>query len=291
MTRKALGKGLSALLGDAQPPEERLVELDIDLIDPNNHQPRTRFKQQKLQELAASIKANGVVQPIVVRRRGLRYQLIAGERRWRAAQLAGISKIPAVVRDAADDQLLELSLIENIQREDLNPIEEAQAYHRLIEELKLTQEQVAQRVGRDRSSVTNYLRLLKLPREIQKLVEDEKLSMGHARALLALPSAQLQKEVASEITSRGLSVRDTEKMIQRLLTSGARKKSSAAPTTDPHVRAAEDQLCRWLATKVRIIPNGRGGRIEIEYYSDSDLERIFNIIMRKERQTNEIPQS
>ena len=281
MTRKALGKGLSALLGDAKPPEERLVELDIDLIDPNNHQPRTRFSEEKLQELAASIKTNGIVQPIVVRRRGLRYQLIAGERRWRAAQLAGLSKIPAIIRDVADSQLLELSLIENIQREDLNPIEEAHAYHRLIDGLKLTQEEIAQRVGRDRSSVTNYLRLLKLPQEIQKLVEDEKLSMGHARALLALPSPQMQKQVASEILSRSLSVRETERMIQRLLTTGGKRKTASVQVDDPNTRTAEEKLCRWLGTKVRIIPNARGGRIEIEYYSDSDLDRIFNLIMHK----------
>lgn len=281
MTRKALGKGLSALLGDAKPPEERLVELDIDLIDPNNHQPRTRFSEEKLRELAASIKTNGIVQPVVVRRRGLRYQLIAGERRWRAAQLAGLSKIPAIIRDVADSQLLELSLIENIQREDLNPIEEAHAYQRLIEGLRLTQEEIAQRVGRDRSSVTNYLRLLKLPQEIQKLVEDEKLSMGHARALLALPSPQQQKHVASEILSRSLSVRETERMIQRLLTTGGKRKTTSAHVGDPNIRAAEEKLCRWLGTKVRIIPNGRGGRIEIEYYSDSDLDRIFTLIMPK----------
>src|SRR5258705_3193370 len=194
MTRKALGRGLGALL--SEPPKnnssEDYIEIDLDLIEPNVMQPRRRFDDQKLEELAQSIRSNGVVQPLLVRRVGNRYQLIAGERRWRAAQLAGIQKIPAVVKDIPDDKLLELALIENIQRQELNPIEEAQAYRRLMDTLTLTQEGVAQRVGKDRTFITNYLRLLRLPEDIQQMVEEEKLSKGHALALFGVDDQDLQ---------------------------------------------------------------------------------------------------
>src|SRR5882672_2201381 len=206
MTRKALGRGLGALL--SEPPKsnssEDFIEIDLDLIEPNVMQPRRRFDEQKLEELAQSIRSNGVVQPLLVRRVGNRYQLIAGERRWRASQLAGIQKVPAVVKDIPDDKLLELALIENIQRQELNPIEEANAYKRLIESLNLTQEEVAQRVGRDRTFVTNYLRILKLPSEIQLLLENEKLSFGHARALLGLGDVILQRRYAQKIVKHNL---------------------------------------------------------------------------------------
>src|SRR5262247_3792183 len=219
MTRRALGRGLSALLSDSVSvvaPGEELQEVDIDLIDPNPDQPRLRFNEDKLNELAQSIRANGLVQPLLLRRGANgRYQIVAGERRWRAAERAGLSKVHAVVRNIPDSKLLELALIENIQREELSPIEEAQAYMRLIRNLGLTQDEVAQQVGKDRSSIANYLRLLKLPDEIQRMLEDELLSMGHARALLTLESKADQLELARLTVNRKFSVRDVERAVKK----------------------------------------------------------------------------
>src|ERR671912_696480 len=219
MTRKVLGRGLSALLSETTPQvSEDLKEIDIDLIDPNNLQPRTRFDEAQLEELAQSIKANGIVQPVLVRRiGGERYQLVAGERRWRAAQRAGLHRVPCVVKEIPEDKMLELALIENIQRQELNAIEEAHAYKRLIETLGLTQEMVAQRVGRDRTFITNYLRLLRLPADIQRMVEAEQLSMGHARALLGVDEPEIQRKLAKEVSEKGLSVRQTERAIKRIV--------------------------------------------------------------------------
>ncbi len=282
MTRKALGRGINALLPGPSHVEQGdlLLEVDVDLLEPNADQPRSIFREGKLEELAASIRANGIVQPLLVRRQGERFQIIAGERRWRAAQRAGLAKLPVVVRDIPDDRVLELSLIENIQRDDLNPIEEAQAYRRLIEGLGITQEDVARRVGRERSSVTNYLRLLKLPQEIQQMVEDDRLSMGHARALLSLSSATAQRELATEIVSRELSVRDTERYIQRVNVVRAKRQTTAKAeeTQDANVRAAEEKLGRRLGTKVKIQKLKQGGKIEIYYYSEPELDNIYNII-------------
>jgi ParB family chromosome partitioning protein len=262
---------------------EDLVDVDIDLIDPSTAQPRTRFDESRLEELAQSIRANGIVQPLLVRRRGQRYQLVAGERRWRAAQRAGLKRVPAVVREIPDEKLLELALIENIQRQELNAIEEAQAYKRLIETLGLTQEMVAQRVGRDRTVITNYLRLLRLPEDIQSLVENEKISAGHARALLGIEDVDVQRRIAKSIVDRNLSVREIERTIKKL---NAEKPSShvlarSVRVKDPNVRTAETKLRRRLATQVRIIPNqkGQGGKIEIEYYSDSDLDRLYQLLI------------
>jgi len=280
MTRKALGRGLEALLGETAAAEQ-ITELDLDLIDPNPHQPRTRYDEGRLRELADSIRAHGLVQPIVVRRRGLRYEIIAGERRWRAAQLAGLLKVPAVVRDVPDEQVLELSLIENIQREDLNPIEEAHAYQRLIEQLGLTQEEIARRVGRDRTSIANSLRLLRLPGEVQALIEEGKISFGHAKALLGLSSAEAQKQLAQEIVARGLSVRETEAAVRRRNVALPHRTRRERAPSDPHLRAAAERLSRYLGTKVRIIPGAIGGKIEIEYYSTADLERLYTLILRK----------
>src|SRR3954471_9114182 len=206
MTRRVLGRGLSALLSEspAATVKEDFLEIDIDLIEPSLAQPRTHFDEGRLEELAQSIRSNGVVQPILVRRRGARYQLVAGERRWRAAQRAGLQQIPAIVREIPEDKMLELALIENIQRQELNAIEEAHAYKRLIEALGLTQEMVAQRVGRDRTFITNYLRLLRLPEDIQGLVEAEQLSMGHARALLGVDEPEIQRKMAKEVSEKGL---------------------------------------------------------------------------------------
>src|SRR4028119_1518470 len=222
MTRKVLGRGLSALLSETPATaNEELREVDIDLIEPNNVQPRTRFDETQLEELAQSIKTNGVVQPILVRKTdGGRYQIVAGERRWRAAQRAGLQRIPSVIRDVPDDKMLELALIENIQRQELNAIEEAYAYKRLIETFNLTQETVAQRVGRDRTFVTNYLRLLRLPEDIQLLVEENKLSMGHARALLGVDEPEIQRKLAKEIIDKGISVRQTERTVKRVVAGG-----------------------------------------------------------------------
>src|SRR5829696_1438978 len=219
MTRRALGRGLSALLSDKPATtSEEMVEIDLDLIEPNNFQPRTNFDEERLEQLAQSIRANGIIQPLLVRKLSFdKYQLVAGERRWRAAQRAGLHRVPCVIKEIPEDKMLELALIENIQRQELNAIEEAQAYKRLIETLGLTQEMVAQRVGRDRTFITNYLRLLRLPEDIQRMVEAEQLSMGHARALLGIDEPETQRKLAKEIIDKGHSVRQTERTIKRMI--------------------------------------------------------------------------
>src|SRR5215212_3017896 len=284
MTRRVLGRGLSALLLDSVPTaSEDFLEIDIDLIEPSAAQPRTHFDEGRLEELAQSIRSNGIVQPILVRRRGARYQLIAGERRWRAAQKAGLQRVPAVVREIPDDKLLELALIENIQRQELNAIEEAHAYKRLIETLGLTQETVAQRVGRDRSFVTNYLRLLRLPEDIQRLVEEEKLSMGHARALLGVDDADIQRRVARNVIDQTLSVRETERAIKRIIAGASPATATQPPPKrdDANMKSAESKLRRRFGTQVRLIPSqtGAGGKIEIEYYNEGDLDRLYQLLM------------
>src|SRR2546423_1622602 len=284
MTRRVLGRGLSALLSDsAATTSEDFLEIDIDLIEPSSAQPRTHFDEGRLEELAQSIRSNGIVQPILVRRRGARYQLIAGERRWRAAQRAGLQRVPSVVREIPDDKLLELALIENIQRQELNAIEEAHAYKRLIETLGLTQEAVAQRVGRDRTFITNYLRLLRLPEDIQQLVEESKISMGHARALLGVDDPEIQRKIAHNIVGRGLSVRETERTVKRII-EGASAAAAVHPTARPddaNLRAAEDKLRRRLGTQVKVLPNikGDGGRIELHYYNEDDLNRLYTLLI------------
>ena len=282
MNRQPLGRGLSALISTAPSPQdnEELREIEIDLITPGEQQPRTSFDEAKLQELAQSIRVSGIIQPLLVRRRGGRFQLVAGERRWRAAQLAGLSRVPAIVRDIPDENLLELALIENIQRQELNAIEEANAYKRLIESLGLTQEEVASRVGRDRTFITNYLRILKLPTEIQTLLEQEKLTFGHARALLGISDPHLQRRFAQRICKNNWSVRETESRIRNL---AGRKPAPPPPQSqlvDPNVRAAEAKLRRRFGTQVRIVSAraGTAGRIEIEFYSADDLNRIFDLL-------------
>lgn len=277
---------MSALLSETPATtSEELREVDIDLIEPNNVQPRTRFDETQLEELAQSIKTNGVVQPILVRKtNGGRYQIVAGERRWRAAQRAGLQRIPSVIRDVPDDKMLELALIENIQRQELNAIEEAYAYKRLIETFNLTQETVAQRVGRDRTFVTNYLRLLRLPEDIQLLVEENKLSMGHARALLGIDDVDKQREIARGIIDRNLSVRDTERTVKRVAageSAGPVAPVSTERVSDANTRAAESKLRRRLGTQVHIMPNqsGEGGKIEVQYYNEADLQRVYEMIM------------
>lgn len=285
MARKVLGRGLSALLGEetGNQSNETYLEIDIDLIEPNSSQPRSRFAEEKLEELAQSIRANGIVQPIVVRKKGGRYQIVAGERRWRAAQKAGLQKIPSVIKDVADEKLLELALIENIQRQELNAIEEARAYKNLIDTIGLTQEMIAERVGKNRTIVTTFLRLLKLPKDIQKLVEDEKLTAGHARALLMLNDADLQRKLAAKAIELSLSVREIEKSVKRIgkESNHFAEKKSIKPKLDANVKVAETKLRRRLGTQVNVMPDGKGtgGKIEVEYYSDSDLDRIYNLIL------------
>lgn len=285
MNRKALGRGLSALLGEEnQTTGDSFLEIDLDLIDANSEQPRETFTEENLEELTQSIKMNGVVQPIVVRKKNNRYEIVAGERRWRASQRAGTGKIPAVVRDIADDKLLELALIENIQRQELNPIEEAKAYKKLIEAVGLTQEMVAERVGKNRTFITNYLRILKLPDDIQNLITTDKLSVGHAKALLSLNDINAQRRLAKNIIEMMLSVRDTEKAVKRLAKgeNTLSKKEKIKPSVDANFKAAETKLRRYFGTQVKIVADGKGtgGKIEIEYYSESDLDRIFQLALK-----------
>ncbi|MGI8468769.1 MAG: ParB/RepB/Spo0J family partition protein [Pyrinomonadaceae bacterium] len=283
MNRKALGRGLSALLGEEKITDS-FLEIDLDLIDANSEQPRTRFTEENLEELAQSIKANGVVQPIVVRKKGSRYEIVAGERRWRASQRAGVEKIPAVVRNVSDDKLLELALIENIQRQELNPIEEARAYKKLIETIGLTQEMVAERVGKNRTFITNYLRVLKLPDDIQDLITTDKLSVGHAKALLTIEDTDIQRRLAKNIIEMMLSVRETEKAAKRLSKGNKiEKKEKVRPKINANFKAAETKLRRYFGTQVKIIPDGKGtgGKIEVEYYGESDLDRIFQLVLSR----------
>ncbi len=285
MSRKVLGRGLSALLGEETMTSnnEELLELDLDLIEPNAEQPRTRFADDNLDDLAQSIKANGIVQPIIVRRKGSKYQLVAGERRWRAAQRAGLQKIPAIVKVIADDKLLELALIENIQRQELNAIEEAKAYKNLIDTVGLTQEMIAERVGKNRTVITTFLRLLKLPPDIQKLLEEEKITAGHARALLMTEDGNFQRQIANKIIEMSLSVRETEKAVKRIGKGNLQivEKKELNRKIDANVKAAETKMRRHLGTQVQIISDGKGtgGKIEIEYYSESDLDRIYHLLM------------
>jgi ParB family chromosome partitioning protein len=282
MTRKALGRGLSALLADSLSQGDELLEVDIDLIEANPDQPRLHFNEDKLNDLAQSIKANGLVQPILLRRVASgRYQLVAGERRWRAAQRAGLHKINAVIRSIPDAKLLELALIENIQRQELTPIEEAQAYQRLIQNLGLTQDEVAQRVGKDRSSIANYLRLLKLPAKIQQMLEEDLLSMGHARALLGLDSEEEQLKLAEEVVARKLSVRETEQAVKKAAGNSSIRENSTPNQNDANIRAAELKMKRHLGAQVKIHLNQNGGKIEVEFSSMNELDRIYSIIMRK----------
>ena len=280
--RPALGKGLSALIPDApEVPRGGTLDVDIDLLAPSDQQPRLIRDDAKLDELAASIRANGIIQPILVRRTGRTYRIIAGERRWRAAQKAGLLKVPVVIRDVPDGagrQLLELALVENLQREDLNPIDEALAYQRLADEFGLTQDQIAAAVGKDRTSVANYLRLLRLPEEVRGDVASGALSMGHARALLALADAAAQRHAARDVITRSLSVRETEALVKKLATPAATRRPATGATPDVHTRAAEDRLRFALGTKVRIVRRGQAGRIEIEFNSEAELNRLYELL-------------
>ncbi len=290
--RKALGKGLSALLGprppggpqqtaadaDAKRAGDEVLQVPVEQVDPNPLQSRTIFQAERLQELAQSIKINGVIQPLVVRRVGNRYQLVAGERRWRAAKIAGLLRVPVIVQQFTDAQLLEVTLIENIQREDLTHIEVAHAFERLVKDLELSHEEIARRTGKERSTITNTLRLLRLPSDLQQLVSEHRLSMGHARAILGLPTEELQRQVAEKASSQGLSVRQVERLIQKM-TASREPKSAEEVLEDPNVKAAVQELERVLGTRVRIVPKSElRGRIEIEYFSSEELDRIYGLI-------------
>ena len=275
--RPALGRGLSALIPDTPAPaattgSERALEVDSDLLRPNKFQPRTQMDDQRIEDLARSIRSNGIIQPIVVRKVEGGYEIVAGERRWRASQRAGLLKVPVVVRDIPDDRLLAAALIENIQREDLNPIEEATAYRRLADEFQLTQDQIADAVGKDRSSVANYVRLLKLPKEVRDHLGSGALSMGHARAILGLADQAAQLRVTRDVIAKALSVRETEALVKRTAEPAAEK---AETPKDVHTRAAEDRLRFALGTRVRITRRGKGGRIEIDFSTEDELQRLF----------------
>jgi ParB family transcriptional regulator, chromosome partitioning protein len=293
MKRKALGKGLSSLIPasapgspsrPAVPPELRV---EISRIRPNRRQPRRGFDEAALEELTRSIRTNGLLQPVVVRPLlDGHYELIAGERRWRAAQRAGIHQIPAVVRDVPDERLLELALIENVQREELNAIEEAEAYRILVEDLGLTQNEVAERVGKQRASVSNSLRLLALPVKVQEMVRNRQLSMGHARALLALDDPERILELARRAVAEGLSVRDVESRAKRPASSASGRAGRPPEPPDPNVAAAEQTLQKALAAPVRIVGGPSSGRFEIRYHGPDELDRIYRILVEAAKRRN-----
>lgn len=277
MTKKALGKGLGAFIPEEFGilKEDRYAEVELDKVQPNPQQPRTVFDDQSIEELAQSIRETGIIQPVLVVPEDDHYRLVVGERRWRAARKAGLRSIPVIIRNLSREKQLEIQLIENIHREDLNPLEIAQAFQQLSTELGLTQQEIADRVGKDRASVANYLRLLKLPEEIKNYLLEGKLSMGQARALLALEEAELQLEAARLVVGKQLSVRETEKLVQRYKEKPPRAQKSLE---DPDLRAVEEELVKFLGTKVTISGNRNKGAIRIFYFSLDDLNRIYDKI-------------
>jgi ParB family transcriptional regulator, chromosome partitioning protein len=288
--KTGLGKGLSALIPVAPSQsvqsttsDDSKTEADIDKISPSPFQPRRAFDETKLQELAMSIRNQGIIQPLVVRPKGQRFELIAGERRWRAAMKAGLTRVPVVIREATDHDALQLALIENLQREDLNPIEEATGYRRLQEEFTWSQEEVAEKVGKSRPAVANALRLLSLPSEVQQEVASGNLPAGQARALLGLQSEAVIITAYREVVARALSTRETEKLVRNLKLGRRRRRES--PAVDPDLRSLVEELQRALGTKIRVLPKARSnkGKIEIEYYSLPDLERIIGTITTRSR--------
>jgi ParB family chromosome partitioning protein len=291
--RQVLGKGLSALLprkplpmpqpspAEQEVPGTRVASVPILQIEPNPLQPRTIFDPGRLQELANSIETNGILQPILIRRKGSHFELIAGERRLRAAKLAGLAEVPAIIQDYADNQVLEIALIENIQREDLNPIETAQALERLAREMNLSHEEIANRTGKDRTTITNMIRLLRLPSDVQLLVAERRLSMGHARAILGLGKPEHQTQLAEKAAAQGFSVRQVERLVKKI---NEPRDPSETPLLDPNIRAAIAELEGAHGTRVRIIEKtDQRGRIEIEYYSQEDLHRVYELILPKAR--------
>jgi len=280
--RNALGKGLSALLPEPETAPAPAVGADVavDRLDPNPFQPRSALDPARLAELSASIRESGIVQPILVRRRGERYQIIAGERRWRAAQAAGLAAVPVTIRDVPDAQLLPLALVENVQRQELTPLEEAHAFQRLQEEFRFTQEDIARRVGRDRTTIANTLRLLRLPRELREMVGAGRLDAGHGRALLALDHAEDQLALGKEAARKGLSVREVERRVALLR---APRPAPPAARKDANTRAAEERLRAALGTRVQIARRGRGGVVRIAFGSERELDRLFELMVRAGR--------
>jgi ParB family transcriptional regulator, chromosome partitioning protein len=259
------------------------VVVPIGSIDANPLQPRSVFQPERLRELADSILANGIIQPLIVRTKGERYELIAGERRWRAAKLAGLTEVPVVIQNLVDERVLEVSLIENIQREDLNPIEVAEAFDRLCREMGMSHEEIAKRTGKERSTVTNMIRLLRLPEQVQVLLAERKLSMGHARAILGVEKPELQLSLADKAAAEGMSVRQVERAVQKLNEEREPAEPKTAAKVDPNVKAAVEELERYLGTRVKIEQKGQGrGKIEIEFYSMDDLDRIYSLVVREE---------
>jgi ParB family chromosome partitioning protein len=299
MPRNALGRGLSALIREPEPlppqqpeetratealtpaPTDRLLLVDIDLIDPSPYQPRTRFGEDGLDELARSIRSSGIVQPLIVRAIGRRYQLIAGERRWRAAQRAPLGRVPVVVRDVPEEMALEMTLVENLQREDLNPIEQARAFERLIAEFSLTQEQVAERTGKDRATIANAIRLLKLDPPILDLIEQGRVTAGHGRALLAIPEMATRLALARRIARGGMTVRQVERLAARGDRTAGR--SAAISEIDPNTKAALEELQQRYGTRVYVhaARPGRPGQLVFEYHAESDLVHLYDRLMRE----------
>jgi len=282
IARQALGKGLGALIPEKETPEleskKALTVCGIEEVQPNPLQPRKNFAEGQLQELVDSIREKGILQPLMVRRKGDGYELIAGERRWRAAQKAGMKEVPILVKDVSESEMLELSLIENIQREDLNPIEEAEAFKRLMEQFHLTQEEISQRVGKDRATIANTIRLLKLPPEVKKSLAEGQISMGHARAFLSLEGVEKQRALLRKLLLGGLSVRQIENLVKRL-----RVKSSTLPRrNNPEWSELVEELQRALGTRVKIVGKRKRGKIEIEYYSPEELDRLVDMLRRSE---------
>lgn len=276
MIKKGLGKGLGALISSADTTESTGVrEMKINEIEPNAGQPRKYFNDEKLSQLAESIKLHGIVQPLIVKKEDDTYKIVAGERRWRAARLAGLETVPVIIKDLSSKQVMEIALIENIQREDLNPIEEAEAYERLIDEFGMTQEDIATAVGRSRPAIANAVRLLTLQDKLKNLVINGELSSGHARALLSIEDKALQLKASEEILSKDLNVREAEKLVKKVLSN---KQKKAPRKLDEEYLAIEDKFREILGTKVKIIRNNKSGKIMIEYYSVDELERIVELI-------------
>jgi ParB family chromosome partitioning protein len=279
--RPALGKGIGALLSSAaQEGGKKYFFCPIEELVPHAQQPRKTFNDAKMAELVSSIKEKGIIQPLVVRQIEDKYQIIAGERRWRAAQKAGLERVPVVIQDVSEDWALEIALIENIQREDLNPLEEASAYRYLMDSFELHQEEVAKRVGKDRSTVANALRLLRLPEKVKNDLGASRLSMGHARALLALEEEEDMIEASNEVLSRKLSVRDTEKLVKKIKNFGVDKKNKdqGNKEIDPNIVNLENNIKEHLGTQVKLITKKKGGRIEINYFDNNDLDRILDLL-------------
>lgn len=278
MVRKTgLGKGMAALLPVVEEEGKRYFSCPIEEIRPNRNQPRKTFTPDRLEELAASIREKGIIQPLVVRKKGDHYELIAGERRWRAAQKAGLREVPVVIQDVSEDTALEMALIENIQREDLNAVEEAEAYHALMENFSLTQDELAKRVGKDRSTVANSLRLLKLPAELKKDIVEERLAMGHARAILALDTDLQMREARDAVVKGNLTVREAESLVKRL--KGEQKPKPKVAAVEVHAADLVEQLQRRFMTKIAVRKSGKGGKIEIAYGSRDELARIVDLLL------------